>query len=130
LRYFVEQTLDGNADKLSEFVLALEVFHKKETFDPRIDSIVRVKARRLRKRLDKYYREEGRDDPIVIGFRMRSFVPEFRERSVDARLSRVSRHWRPSRRKAFAISGVVVGVISRIFRPTPRSTGGQASTMR
>ena len=79
LRFVVEQALGGDTDKLNEFVLGFEVFNKNESFDPRIDSIVRVEARRLRERLKKYYQEEGSADPIVITLRPRSFVPEFDE---------------------------------------------------
>ena len=79
LRFIVEQALSGNTDKLNEFVLGFEVFNKNESFDPRIDSIVRVEARRLRERLKKYYQEEGAADPIIITIRPRSFVPEFEE---------------------------------------------------
>lgn len=81
LRFIVEQALHGSTDKLNEFVIGFEVFNKNETFDPRIDSIVRVEARRLRERLKKYYDEEGRADPVVITIRPRSFVPEFHDRT-------------------------------------------------
>jgi TolB-like protein len=46
-----------------------------ESFDPRIDSIVRVEARRLRSKLDRYYQTEGKDDGVVIQFRKGSYVP-------------------------------------------------------
>jgi len=82
LRFVVEQALAGETDKLNEFVLGFEVFDKKDSFDPRIDSIVRVEARRLRERLKKYYGEEGRNDPLVITLRPRSFAPEFEEASA------------------------------------------------
>ncbi|HVX66633.1 MAG TPA: hypothetical protein VHA11_08530, partial [Bryobacteraceae bacterium] len=81
LRFVVEQALKGDTDKLNEFVLGFEVFNKSDSFDPRIDSIVRVEARRLRERLRKYYEEEGRNDPLVITLRPRSFAPQFEDRS-------------------------------------------------
>ncbi|WP_321475700.1 TPR end-of-group domain-containing protein [uncultured Paludibaculum sp.] len=87
LTFVVEQALKGDTEKLNEFVLGFEVFNKSDTFDPRIDSIVRVEARRLRERLKKYYEEEGPADPIIITLRPRSFVPEFTQRNAppDAR---------------------------------------------
>lgn len=87
LRYVVEQTLSGETDKLNEFVLGFEVFRKGDSFDPRVDSIVRVEARRLRDRLKKYYDEEGATDEILISMKPRSFVPEFRERSQEGQPS-------------------------------------------
>ncbi len=82
LSFVVEETLKGDTDKLNEFVLGFEVFNRGESFDPRVDSIVRVEARRLRERLKKYYEEEGRQDSLVITFRPRSFVPHFETREL------------------------------------------------
>ena len=60
---------------MKEYLVGVEVFNKMETFDPRIDSIVRVEARRLRSKLERYYQTEGREDQIVIQFRKGSYVP-------------------------------------------------------
>lgn len=75
LRFTVEQCLDGRQNALKEYLVGVEVFNKMETFDPRIDSIVRVEARRLRSKLERYYQTEGREDAIVIQFRKGSYVP-------------------------------------------------------
>jgi TolB-like protein len=75
LRFTVEQCLDGRQNALKEYLVGVEVFNKLETFDPRIDSIVRVEARRLRSKLERYYQTEGREDGIVIQFRKGSYVP-------------------------------------------------------
>ncbi|HYO84767.1 MAG TPA: hypothetical protein VES20_25420 [Bryobacteraceae bacterium] len=75
LRFTVEQFLDGRQSALKEYLVGVEVFNKLESFDPRIDSIVRVEARRLRSKLERYYLTEGRDDAIVIQFRKGSYVP-------------------------------------------------------
>ena len=48
LRFAVEQVLEGHGDRLKEYVLGVEVFDRDERYDPRLDSIVRVEARRLR----------------------------------------------------------------------------------
>src|SRR5580692_5125495 len=66
LRYIVDQTLEGNARWIKESVLGVEVFGRGESFDPRLDPIVRVDARRLRGKLAEYYEGEGRQDPVVI----------------------------------------------------------------
>jgi TolB-like protein len=75
LRFTVEQCLEGRQNALKEYLVGVEVFNKLETFDPRIDSIVRVEARRLRSKLERYYQTEGREDEIVIQFRKGSYVP-------------------------------------------------------
>ena len=48
--------------ELKEYVIGVQVFGKEDSFDPRTDPIVRVQARRLRAKLVRYYREEGRAD--------------------------------------------------------------------
>ena len=55
----MEQCLEGRQNSLKEYLVGVEVFNKMETFDPRIDSIVRVEARRLRSKLERYYRRRG-----------------------------------------------------------------------
>ena len=82
LRFAVEQALEGKGEELKEFRIGLEVFDKDSSFDPRIDPIVRVEARRLRAKLKRYYENEGRDDPIRIEFPTGTYVPVFRERSA------------------------------------------------
>lgn len=80
LRFTVEQFLDGKQNELKEYLVGVEVFEKRESFDPRIDSIVRVEARRLRAKLEHYYRTEGVQDPVVIHFPKGSYVPVVMDR--------------------------------------------------
>jgi tetratricopeptide (TPR) repeat protein len=77
LGFVVEQTLAGQDDKLKEYLLGVEVFNRMESFDPRIDSIVRVEARRLRYKLEKYYEMEGQRDEVFIRFRKGCYIPAF-----------------------------------------------------
>ena len=55
----------------------MEVFDRGSAFDPRTDSIVRVDARRLRLKLEEYYRHDGRGDGVQIVFAPGSYVPRF-----------------------------------------------------
>ena len=66
LDYLVERTLKGDQPPLNEYTLGLEVFDRGESFDPRVDNIVRVQVRRLRSKLEKYYAFEGQVDRLVI----------------------------------------------------------------
>ena len=75
LNFTVEQTLGGRGENLKEFVIGVEVFDKTEKYDPRMDPIVRVEARRLREKLRKYYETEGLDDPLHIDFPTGAYVP-------------------------------------------------------
>jgi tetratricopeptide (TPR) repeat protein len=81
LRHLVREAAAGNAVALKESVLACEVFERTlDAFDPARDTIVRVEARRLRQRLDRYYRTEGRDAPLEIHLPVGSYVPLLRRR--------------------------------------------------
>jgi adenylate cyclase len=84
LRFTVEQTLQGRGDQVKEYLLGLEVFDRNQSYDPRIDPIVRVEAGRLRSKLSEYYESEGRNDPVVIQYRKGSYVPAFQKRESPA----------------------------------------------
>jgi TolB-like protein len=55
LRYVVEETLAGKGDDLNELLLGMAVYDRDRKFDPRVDSIVRVDAGRLRAKLREFY---------------------------------------------------------------------------
>jgi len=79
LRFTVEETLQGRSSRIKEYLLGAEVFRRGEAFDSRLDSIVRVEARRLRAKLEEYYQTDGRNDPVRIELPKGSYVPVFRE---------------------------------------------------
>jgi TolB-like protein len=75
LRFVVERTLAGEGERLKEYVIGIEVFDRDEAYDPRVDSIVRVEAARLRTKLAEYYAGEGRDDPVVLTLPKGGYAP-------------------------------------------------------
>jgi hypothetical protein len=77
LRYIVRETLDGRAAQLKEYSIGIAVFGKGEAFDPRLDSIVRVEARKLRARLAKYAETEGKNDSVRFELPVGSYAPVF-----------------------------------------------------
>ena len=79
LTHIVNRTIDANIESLKEFSIAMEVFDRTSKYDPNIDAIVRVEARRLRAKLKAYYEEgQGMADPVLIGLRPGNYVPIFR----------------------------------------------------
>jgi TolB-like protein len=76
LRYVVEKTLAGETDQLKEYSVGVEVFERDEKYDPRLDSIVRVEAGRLRSRLDEYY-NNGAESPIRISLPKGGYTAQF-----------------------------------------------------
>jgi serine/threonine-protein kinase len=83
-RFIVTETLAGRGADLKEYVIGVQVFEREDSFDPRTDPIVRVQARRLRARLDRYYREEGLADELVIELPKGGYTPAFRRREGAA----------------------------------------------
>jgi len=78
LQYTVEEALAGRGGELKESVLGMAVFDRGADYDPRLDPIVRVEARRLRAKLEEYYRQAGAGDPIRIEYERGSYAPVFR----------------------------------------------------
>jgi TolB-like protein len=73
LDFVVGKTLAGKAGDLKEYLLGVEVFDRDQSFDPKTDTIVRVEARRLRRKLKEYYdgvgaREKMRIDMPTPGY--------------------------------------------------------------
>ncbi|VVE90493.1 hypothetical protein [Pandoraea bronchicola] len=74
LEYLTVQTLEGHADRLKEYTIAIDVFGRGSDFDPRIETVVRTEAWRLRARLGRYYETEGAANPIRVQLAKRSFA--------------------------------------------------------
>ena len=82
LRFVTEEALAGRADRLKGYTIGLEVFDRPEDFDPQGDTIVRVQAGQLRRRLDLYYSGAGQDDPIRLTIPKGRYAPSFEFRSI------------------------------------------------
>jgi serine/threonine-protein kinase len=95
LRFVVEETLAGRESELKESVIGVAVFQRPSDYDPRIDPIVRVEARRLRARIRQYYAEEGIEDSIVIELPKGGYAPMIKERGAGGTSSHAGGwHWR------------------------------------
>ncbi len=64
LRYLVEHTLDGKAERLKGYSIAVDALGRTADFDPNQDAIVRVEAYRLRAKLCAYYQSVGEKDEV------------------------------------------------------------------
>jgi TolB-like protein len=121
LQYLVEHTLAGDADKVSEYAIGLDVFEKPTSFDPRIESVVRTEFSRLRQRLKDYYADEGRRDRIAIDFPPRSYAATFEFRDAATAPEPVDTPQmaqaavRPARRAALRIAGLVLAGVAPIL---------------
>jgi hypothetical protein len=77
LTYICERYFEGAGDELKEYTIGVEALRRLPGFDPKKDSIVRVEAHRLRKRLAEYYSTQGNDHRIQISIPNGQYVPQF-----------------------------------------------------
>src|SRR5215468_1668326 len=77
LQLICEAYLDGRATELNEHLIGYEVFDRNETYDPALVSIVRVGAHEVRKKLERYYKSEGKNDEILLEIPAGSYIPIF-----------------------------------------------------
>jgi serine/threonine-protein kinase len=81
LSVIVERTLEARPTDLKEYSLAVDVFERPASFDPRLDPIVRVRASNLRAKLTQYYASSGSHDPLRIEIPRGSYEARFSSNS-------------------------------------------------
>lgn len=110
LRLTVEKALAGEAAELKEYRIGVDVYDRGADFDPRVDPIVRVEARRLRTKLSEYYEGPGSDDPVRILLPKGGYAPVFEQvGAAEARVTHgVSRRW-------IWLSVVAVGIAATVI---------------
>jgi hypothetical protein len=80
LTYLCEKLFAGEANQIKEYSVGVEVFRRGASFEQDSDSIVRVEANRLRKRLAEYYAGEGASHRLQITIPLGQYVPRFEVR--------------------------------------------------
>jgi len=85
LRFVVEAVLAGAGGRIKGYTIAVEALGRDASFNPQTDPIVRVEAARLRRALERYYADEGANDPVVIDLPRGGYVPSFLPRAVAGR---------------------------------------------
>lgn len=103
LRFTVESKLEGNEGRVKEYALGREVFDRKDGYDPRLDPIVRVEARRLRSKLRDYYEGPGSSEVLRIEYPKGGYLPVFSNAAEGASPQR--------RRHGLALAAGVLFVI-------------------
>ncbi len=110
LSYLCEKTFAGESHQVKEYSIAVDVFGRRESFDQDADSIVRVQANRLRKRLAQYYETEGASHRIHISIPVGQYVPVFEEKGGTAPPRKIRNYgW------AMATTGAVVIIAAVAF---------------
>ena len=88
--YITSKFLEGSADEIKEYNIAVEAFGRGADFDQSRDSIVRVQAHRLRERLAEYYLSDGRSHLVQIEIPNGRYTPKFRFAARDAATSPIA----------------------------------------
>ncbi len=76
LEYIVSKALEGRAEMLKERIIGIELFGRNPSYDTAGDSIVRVTASEVRKRLLQHYGKHGNVSDIRISLPTGSYIPE------------------------------------------------------
>jgi hypothetical protein len=76
LRYIIEKSIRGDFESLKERVIGVELFQRPASFDTGEDSIVRVTASDVRKRLLQHYGRYGQESEIRLAIPSGSYIPE------------------------------------------------------
>jgi Malectin domain len=77
LTFICEMHFEGREDHIKEHTIAVEALGRRPDFDPHVDTIVRVTAHSLRKRLQEVYQNEGASRPMHIVIPAGNYVPSF-----------------------------------------------------
>lgn len=77
LSYVVQYRLDGNHEPLKERTIGMEIFNRPAGYATGDDSVVRVQAGEVRRRLSLYYQAPPADSRVLIDLPLGSYAPEF-----------------------------------------------------
>ena len=120
LTHVVECALAGQWERLKERSLGIEVFSRDPSYDTGGDSIVRVTASDVRRRLLQYYSECDRSPAFRIEIPAGSYIPEFLGLDESARVVAVAEFNSPALNGPGGVSPF--GFHAGARRHFPRST--------
>ena len=85
LKFVVEHEQLGLARQLKGSTIGMDVFSRDGALDPGVDALVRVQAGKLRRLINLYYADEGRNDPVRIRIPLGGYVPVYELRTDPRR---------------------------------------------
>ena len=85
LQYIVEHALAGELDQLKERCIGSTLFGRPPDYDTGSDSIVRVTANEVRKRLAVFYAQAAVGESVVFDLPVGSYIPEIRLNEAEWR---------------------------------------------
>jgi hypothetical protein len=123
LRYVCERHFEGQSDAVKEYCIAVEALGRSADFDQKKDSIVRVEAHRLRKRLAEYYKDAGAGHEIQIEIPNGQYAVQFcyhTKPSAAAEVKQLARVAESAPVKREALPTAATGGLVELSRPSSR----------
>jgi len=80
LLYVGRQSLKKGSTEIHEQEIGAKVFGRDDSYDRAADTIVRVNATELRKRIDSYFAQNGANEPLMFEIPRGIYKPVFRWR--------------------------------------------------
>ena len=118
LNYVVQYRLDGNSEPLKERMIGAVLFNRPADYSTGDDSVVRVQAGEVRRRLEQYYQAPPAESLVRIELPLRSYSPEFRWASHPPPVS-----FQAVPQEAAPIPAATPAKVSPVVLPThPRKT--------
>lgn len=84
LIYLCHRSWSEGVVEIREHEIGVDVFQRPADYDSAQDTLVRVQASQLRKRLERYFAEEGREEVLVLEIAKATYEPVLSERPSDA----------------------------------------------
>ncbi len=81
--YLCTKALRGEAEKIKDYTIGVEVLERPASFNPAVDASARVEVHRLRKRLREYYEKQGAGDRLRITIPAGQYAPSFTPREAS-----------------------------------------------
>ena len=129
LSFICELYFAGKVEWIKEYNIGVEALGRGSDFDPARDTIVRVEASRLRKRLLEYYSGPGADHELRLVLPHSGYVPQFLPRQPEESATpaapevpvRVRQYW-----KRFAV-GLALAVLLALGWSLWHRSGGTSN---
>lgn len=136
LTYICEKYFEGAAEHIKEYNIAVEALGRPADFDQKRDSIVRVEAHKLRKRLREYYLAEGASHAVRIEVPSGQYAPRFVLQQTSDESSEAKTPHAPPRlsKQVLLRTGVVLTLVlvlaAILFRTLSAGRGNAAASVR
>lgn len=113
LLYVGERSLGSPELPIREHEIGVEVFGRPDTYDTSQDTLVRVHASQLRKKLQQHFTEDGLGEPLIIEMPKGSYSLVFRRREAELEIEPVVVPSRARRNPWWAVL-IAVSVLSTL----------------